>query len=65
MSYIPCSLRPPKEVTMKCPECEYYDFFKKDNEKESRGRCMLWKSKKGRLIQNSWTTPSWCPNKEV
>ncbi len=63
----PTSLRPPKEIKKACPNCQYYGCFKKENQQENKSYCMLWKSGKGRLIENRWTTPSWCPlqNKEV
>ncbi len=61
----PTNLRPPKEITKECPKCEYFGWFNKEGQKETHAYCMLWKSGKGRLIQNRWTTPSWCPkNKE-
>lgn len=60
----PSDLRPPKDVHMDCSECEYSKWTKKEYEHDSKHRCYLYGSGKGKVIQNRWTTPSWCPKKE-
>lgn len=63
MSYTPCAFKPPKGAVKNCNNCEYCAYFAKGFERDRKERCMLWKSGEGRLIQNKWTTPSWCPKK--
>ena len=57
----PTNERPPENWHKDCIGCDHCKCFAKENERDSKTRCMLWKTGKGRIIDTKWKTPKWCP----